>query len=86
LAAVTALDGLPNLVENQPMGVTGLEQPAKSSANAAEMVQGGAESGALGVENTPVDAQLASVVEVWPKLSEPIKAGILAMIQAAGAG
>jgi len=27
---------------------------------------------------------LAGLIEAWPELSEPVKAGILAMVQAAG--
>ena len=31
-----------------------------------------------------IDACLASVIEAWPTLPGPIKAGILAMVRAAG--
>jgi len=39
---------------------------------------------AVGSENTPIDPDLAAVVDAWPKLPEAIRAGILAMIRAAG--
>jgi hypothetical protein len=45
---------------------------------------GGAESSALGAQNGLFDHELAAVVDAWPTLPEPIKAGILAMIRAAG--
>jgi len=38
---------------------------------------------AVGSENTPIDPDLAAVVDAWPKLPEAIRAGILAMIRAA---
>jgi len=47
---------------------------------------GGAESGALGAKKIPDDPDLAAVVEAWPKLPEAIKAGILAMVEAADRG
>ena len=45
--------------------------------------QGEAESEAVFANSIPIDADLAAVVEAWQTLPEPIKAGILAMIQAA---
>jgi hypothetical protein len=33
----------------------------------------------------PVDADLADLIAAWPTLPAPIRAGILAMIRAAGA-
>ena len=34
----------------------------------------------------PKDPGLAAIIDAWPGLSEPIKAGILAMVRAAGGG
>jgi len=48
--------------------------------------QSGAESGALGAREAPVDPDLAAVVDAWPTLPAAIKAGILAMVRAGGAG
>jgi len=45
--------------------------------------QGEAESEAVCRNSAPFDPELAAVVEAWPTLPEPIKAGILAMVQAA---
>ena len=47
--------------------------------------RGGAESGALRTEHSPVDARLKRIVDAWPELPEPIRAGIVAMIDAARA-
>lgn len=66
------------------MGDEGLESNPKSSRNDRVGNQGGAESGALGAREAPLDPQLAAVARAWPTLPEPIKAGILAMIRAAG--
>jgi hypothetical protein len=45
--------------------------------------EGGAESGALARQSGPIDPALASLIDSWHALPEPIKAGILAMIQVA---
>ena len=37
-------------------------------------------------QNAPVDADLAAVVGAWADLPQAIKAGIVAMVKAAGAG
>jgi hypothetical protein len=34
----------------------------------------------------PPDPDLAAVVAAWPTLSEPIRAGILALVKASGTG
>jgi hypothetical protein len=46
---------------------------------------GGAESGAPATQTAPIDAGLASVIDAWPALPNAIRAGILAMVRAAGA-
>jgi len=43
----------------------------------------GAESGALGAPETLADPDLRAVVEGWPELPEAVRAGIVAMVQAA---
>jgi len=44
---------------------------------------GGAESGAESAEKASKDADLAKVIEAWPGLHEAVRAGILAMVEAA---
>jgi hypothetical protein len=41
---------------------------------------GGAESGAVGAENTSIDPDLARVIEAWPKLPTAIRSAISVMI------
>ena len=55
----------------------------KSSALQNPKESSGAESGACDTLNAPQDRDLVRVVEAWPELPEPIKAGILAMVRAA---
>ncbi|HEX5102184.1 MAG TPA: hypothetical protein VFV87_00125 [Pirellulaceae bacterium] len=68
------------------MEAAGIEHCPKSSANSGDGGQSGAECGALGTQNAPLDPDLAAVVDAWPKLPEAIKAGILAMVTAARRG
>ena len=35
-------------------------------------------------ENSPFPPNLQAVIDAWPSLPEPVKAGILAMVKAAG--
>ena len=44
--------------------------------------KGGAESGAVEADTAPTDLDLAKVIEAWPTLSDPIRAGIVAMVEA----
>lgn len=62
----------------------GVEQIENSSGNQGVAPQGGAESGALGAENGPKDPELGAIIHAWPTLPDAIKAGILAMVRAAG--
>jgi len=61
---------------------TGHENPQKTAISA----EGGAESGAVGAAEAPVDAELAAVVEAWPDLPGAARARILAIIETAGGG
>lgn len=65
------------------MGDAGLEQGKESSGNLIVVHQGGAECGALGAQEAPIDAGLAVVVEAWATLSEPIKAVVLELVRSA---
>ena len=58
----------------------GIEPTTKTPDNAALPLQRGAESGAL-VLNDP---DLSLLLQAWATLSQPIKAGILAMVRASG--
>jgi hypothetical protein len=62
---------------------TGIELPPETTGNPSGSDQSGAESGALGAREAPIDQELAAVVDAWPALPAAIKAGILAMIRAA---
>jgi hypothetical protein len=44
----------------------------------------GAESGAVGAQNGPIDPQLAAVVAAWPTLPEAVRRRVMAMVNAAG--
>lgn len=65
------------------MEAAGIEHGPKSSGNQGVGNQSGAESGALGAREAPIDPELAAVVDAWPALPAAIKAGILAMVRAA---
>lgn len=43
----------------------------------------GAESGASKADSLPIDDDLAAIDAVWPDLPNAVKAGIVAMVQAA---
>ena len=66
------------------VGDEGLEHRAESTGKTGGSQAGDAESDAFLADSGLIDSGLAAVVEAWPKLAEAIKAGILAMIQAAG--
>jgi hypothetical protein len=56
-----------------------------SQEKTALLEQGGAKSGAPTFANLSIAPELAALIDAWPNLPEPIKAGILALVQAAGA-
>jgi len=66
------------------MEAAGIEPSPESSGNGGTGDQGGAECGARDARKAEFSPDLAAVVEAWPKLPEAIRAGILAMIRAAG--
>jgi len=63
----------------------GLELPQKYAGNTGFCPPGGAESGALCAPAAHFAPDLIAVIQAWPNLPEALKAGILAMIQAATA-
>jgi hypothetical protein len=64
----------------------GVAQSADSPGKTGFLQEGGADSGALGASELPTDPTLAAVIQAWPTLAEPIKAGILAIVKAAALG
>ena len=44
----------------------------------------GVESGALPTQTHPIDPSLTALIDAWPTLPEALRAGILAMVRAAG--
>ncbi len=62
----------------------GVEPLAESSGKAYESENGGAGGGAIEGDNAQFDADLATVIAAWPTLADDVKAGIVAMVKAAG--
>ena len=63
-----------------------LPKRASQSANTAESTVSEADpssNASLSRECTPTDADLRRLMDAWPALPEPIRAGILAMVAAA---
>jgi hypothetical protein len=67
------------------MGDDRLELPAVTSWSAKNLrnttLRGGAESGAVSASGQ-FDADLAALIEAWPSLPGPVRAGIVAMVNA----
>ena len=59
----------------------GLELLAETNQKTAISKTRGAESGALGAREALEDAELAVIVDAWPKLPESIKGEILTAIK-----
>jgi hypothetical protein len=62
----------------------GIEPPPSSPENTAFPAQRGAKSGAPTPTRPNIDPALAALIDAWPTLPEAIRAGILAMVRAAG--
>jgi hypothetical protein len=67
------------------VAAVGFEHHLDSAENRAILAQGSAESGAPTLANLSIPPELAALIDAWPRLPEPIKAGILALVRAAGA-
>ena len=69
------------------MEAAGIELGANSSGKTTNQVTGGAECGAVGapkgLQEAPIDSDLAAVIEAWPALPNAIKADILSTIRSA---
>jgi hypothetical protein len=66
------------------MGATGLERPSKNAGKIRILDKGGAEYGAVDAKQPVCDADLQTVVEAWPRLSDAVKARIVAIVQGEG--
>jgi hypothetical protein len=65
------------------MGFEAMANPVDSAVNAQFPASGAAKASVALCPPVPADADLGAVVEAWPNLPEPIRAGILAMVKAA---
>lgn len=63
----------------------GIEPTEQSLGNSTRLGPGGAKCGASGTEKPIIDSALAALIHAWPTLPEAIRAGILALVRAAGA-
>ena len=75
---------LANEIKNPEAVNAGLGQTGNSPQKTALLETGAAESDALAARNTPIDPDLALIIEVWPGLPEETKVGILAMVRTSG--
>jgi hypothetical protein len=82
LARIGAASG--DVLRNAAIPPRGLEPSANSLDNSTNPASGGAESGALALQTFPIDPALAALIDAWPTLPEAIRAGIQAMVRAAG--
>jgi hypothetical protein len=61
----------------------GIEPTPRSAEDSTNPARGGAESGALTPYSAALDPGLSALVDAWSTLPEPIRAGILALVEAA---
>ena len=54
------------------------DSPEKTRAGSGS----GAESGALSGDPAPIDTDLRRLIDAWPTLPDPVRAGIIAMVKA----
>lgn len=81
----------PSDSENDQVGAEGFETVAFPGGKAGGAIQSGAHSGALDGDSTakpsptpPADPELAAVIAAWSGLPPALRAGIAAMVKAAG--
>jgi len=68
------------------MEAAGHEPPQEISGKDEDSPEGGAKSGAVGAraaDSGCADPALVVILDAWPSLPEPLKAGILAMVRVA---
>lgn len=61
----------------------GAELPQHSTAKSPDPRPGDADSGAVSTISAPTDPDLGRIVAAWPALPDAIRAGIVAMVNAA---
>jgi len=61
----------------------GLEHPQQNSGKKRNSDSGGAESGARPDLSPNIAPELAGLIDAWATLPEPVRRGILAMVEAA---
>ncbi|MEO2048278.1 MAG: hypothetical protein ABGX16_17135 [Pirellulales bacterium] len=61
----------------------GLELPIEITGKTEVPVQSDAKSGAVGVVNGQIEADLQVIIQRWSYLPNPVKTGILALVRAA---
>jgi hypothetical protein len=61
--------------------VMGIEAPANSPDHSTLSTVGGAKSGAFST-SPEIDPVLSTIIAAWPRLPEPVRAGIVAMVKA----
>lgn len=74
------------------MGAGGFEPPRESQQKTPASVSGGSKSGNIrggsgspaAPVTPPTDPELAAVVVAWPTIPQAVRAGIVAMVRAAG--
>lgn len=66
------------------MTPTGSEHPSKTPTKTPIPKSGGAESGAPGAPERLRDPELQRIIDAWDGLPEAVRAGIVAMVNAAG--
>ena len=68
------------------MPVEGLEPTDKTLGNIAHSETGGAKSGAPTAPKAVSNPELTAVIDAWADLPEPVRRGVLAMVEAVTGG
>jgi len=66
--------------ERKTVEAAGIEQVLKTSGKSVVASPGAAECGAVGAHSGKIDADLRTIIDTWPTLSESTKEEILAIV------